>query len=226
MTEYKFIIEQIKAQGLLPLFFHKDTTTSISIMGALYNGGVRIIEYTNRGAEAAENFTRMRQLRDAELPSLLLAAGTVKTLHDAEIFIEAGADFIISPGLNEEVGRYCSAKGILWVPGCMTPSEIMRAEELGAQLIKLFPGNLLGPAFMNAIRELFPLLSFIPTGGVSLDSENLSQWFKSGVIAVGAGSTLINKSAMEAGKFEEIEEATASAMNLVMNTRAELFRNH
>lgn len=226
MTESRFIIEQIKAQGLLPLFFHKDSTTCISLMGALYNGGVRIVEYTNRGAEALANFTQMRQMRDAELPSLLLAAGTVKTQQDAENFIEAGADFIISPGLNEDVGRYCNAKGILWVPGCMTPSEIMKAEELGAQLIKLFPGSLLGPSFVTAIRELFPSLSFIPTGGVTLDKENLSAWFRSGVIGVGAGSTLISKSAIESGNFEEIEEATASAMNLVIDTRAEVFHNH
>lgn len=212
------VIARLKQQGLLPLFFHKDAQVCEGIVRALYDGGIRIIEFTNRGAEALDNFAHLRRVRDASMPGLLLAAGTIKTGEQAEDFIKAGADIIISPGLNEEVGSTVG-KNIPWVPGCMTPSEIMKAERAGAKLIKLFPGNLLGPGFMDAIRELFPELSFIPTGGVKMEKENLSAWFKSGVIAVGAGSTLLDKKAIERLDYDAIRNATTAALQLIAEAR-------
>lgn len=209
------ILETLKTQGLLPLYFHKDRETSVNILRSLYRAGVRVVEYTNRGAEALENFRHMKAVRDAELEGLWLGAGTIKTPKDAENFINAGTDFIIAPGLNEQVGRLAAERKMWWVPGCMTPSEIMKAEELGATLIKLFPGNLLGPAFLESIKELFPSLSFIPTGGVKLQKDNLDLWFKSGVIAVGAGSTLIDKAAVQLGDYTSIEKSAASALTLI-----------
>jgi 2-dehydro-3-deoxyphosphogluconate aldolase/(4S)-4-hydroxy-2-oxoglutarate aldolase len=191
----------------------------------LYNAGVRVIEYTNGGSQALENFRHLRTITNKELPGLLLGAGTIKTRENAIDFIDAGADFIISPGLNDEVGVYANSRNILWVPGCMTPSEIMKAEELNAPLIKLFPGNLLGPAFLSSIKELFPGPMFVPTGGVKLEEESLKAWFKSGVIAVGAGSTLINKE-YENGKFAVLEESTKKALALVNSVRSAMKREN
>src|SRR5687767_4655943 len=187
------IITIIKEQGLLPLYFHPDKKISVDILRALYRAGIRVVEYTNRGATAVENFRYMKSVVDKELEGMLLGAGTIKTEKHAHDFIDARADFLISPGWNKKVSKVAAGKNILWVPGCMTPTEIMKAEDAGAGLIKLFPGNLLGPAFVSAIKELFPDVLFIPTGGVKLEEENLTAWFNSGVCAVGAGSTLILK---------------------------------
>ena len=213
------IVDAIRNQGLLPLYFHKDSNTAINILQALFDAGVRVVEFTNRGDEALSNFRELVKTRDSKMPGLLLSAGTIKTRKDAEEYIDAGADFLISPGLNEEVGTVSNERNIFWVPGCMTPSEIMKAETLGATLVKIFPGNLLGPGFVQSIKELFPKLLFIPTGGVTLDTQNISSWFKSGVIAVGAGSTLINKQSVESGDFDSIRSGTAAALQLVQQSR-------
>lgn len=221
MDKKQQIINEISQQGLLPLYFHPDKEISANILRALYNAGIHVVEYTNRGTQALENFRYLRTFTNKELPGLLLGAGTIKTRDQANDFIDAGADFIISPGLNEEVGVFAHSRNILWVPGCMTPSEIMKAEELNAIMIKLFPGNLLGPAFLSSIKELFPGLLFVPTGGVKLDEENLRAWFKSGVVAVGAGSNLINKES-ENGKFSVLEASTKKALELVGSVRSAL----
>jgi 2-dehydro-3-deoxyphosphogluconate aldolase/(4S)-4-hydroxy-2-oxoglutarate aldolase len=208
-------VETLKKQGLLPLFFHRDKVVAANILRALYRSGVRVIEFTNRGAEALDNFSYLRQIRDKELHGLLLAAGTIKTKQHAQDFINEGADFIISPGFDKGVNEVAVKTDTFWVPGCMTPTEIMNAEESGATLIKLFPGNILGPVFLSAIKELFPGLQFIPTGGVLLEKENLTSWFKSGVMAVGAGSTLVNKAETDAGDFTSLENSARKALQLI-----------
>lgn len=219
MNNSNEIIGLIREQGLLPLYFHQDKNISVDIMRALYAAGVRVIEYTNRGAAALANFAYMKKITDAELPGLKLGAGTIKTKQHAVDFISAGADFIISPGLNEEVCQVGNQHKIFWIPGCMTPSEIMAAERHGALMIKLFPGSLLGPEFLSSIKELFPEILFIPTGGVKLEQQNLAAWFKSGVVAVGAGSTLIGKSAVESGDFDSLQQAAKNALRLVAAVR-------
>ena len=157
MAHSKEIMKNLTEKGLLPLYFHRDKDIATEILRALYRAGVRVVEFTNRGEEALGNFSHLRKIRDKEMPDLFLAAGTVKTRQHALAFIVEGADFIISPGFNEEVGKTADDKNTLWIPGCMTPSEIMKAEELGASVIKLFPGNLLGPGFHKRAvsRSLF-----------------------------------------------------------------------
>ena len=139
----------------------------------------------------------MRKVCNEELQGMYLGIGTIKNAEMAQTFIDAGADYLICPGLIEEVAEVADKINMLWVPGCMTPSEIIRAENMGAKMIKLFPGNILGPAFMSSIKELFPQLAFMPTGGVDLDKENIAGWFKAGVCAVGMGSKLVSKSLLE-----------------------------
>ena len=143
----------------------------------------------------------MRKLCDTELQGMYLGIGTIKNAGQAQAFIDAGADYIISPGLVEDAAEVADKNNLLWVPGCMTPTEIIRAEQLGAKFVKLFPGNILGSAFLQAIKELFPDILFMPTGGVDLDKDNIAGWFKAGVAAVGMGSKLISKPLLEAKRL-------------------------
>jgi len=213
------IISIIKEQGLLPLYFHQDKEISVNILRALYRAGVRVVEYTNRGTAALENFRYMKNVALKEMKGMLLAAGTIKTEKHAVDFIEAGADFLVSPGWNKKVSKMASSQNVLWVPGCMTPTEIMKAEDAGAELIKLFPGNLLGPGFVSAIKELFPNVLFIPTGGVKLEEDNLKAWFTSGVCAVGAGSTLIDRKSIEEGDYASLESKARNAIDMIRSIR-------
>jgi 2-dehydro-3-deoxyphosphogluconate aldolase/(4S)-4-hydroxy-2-oxoglutarate aldolase len=214
------ILNRIITQGVLPLYFHPDPEVSVGVLKALYAAGIRAVEYTNRGEAALANFEALKEVRDNELPELLLGIGTIKRKKEAKAFIKAGADYIISPGMIEEVAETANKEEILWIPGCMTPSEIIKAEEAGAKFVKLFPGSLLGPGFVSAVRELFPEVLFMPTGGVEVSKENLSAWFKSGVVAVGMGSKLITKEIMEHKDYALLTIKTQEALALVNKVRS------
>ncbi|MBS1598271.1 MAG: bifunctional 4-hydroxy-2-oxoglutarate aldolase/2-dehydro-3-deoxy-phosphogluconate aldolase [Bacteroidetes bacterium] len=209
------IISVIKQQGLMPLYFHASAEVSIDVLKALYEGGCRVIEYTNRGKEALKNFEQLKKISDASMQGMYLGAGTIKDGSSAIAFINAGADFLVSPGLAEDVFDATYSDKILWIPGCMTITEIMKAEQFGIELIKLFPGSLLGPSYVQAIREIFPNLLFMPTGGVELEKENLSAWFKAGVCAVGMGSKLISKETLEKKEYEKISALAKQALGMI-----------
>jgi 2-dehydro-3-deoxyphosphogluconate aldolase/(4S)-4-hydroxy-2-oxoglutarate aldolase len=219
MNKKEELLALIPKQGILPLFFNKDADVSINILKALYAAGIRTVEYTNRGEAALKNFGKMKEVCNAELKGMYLGIGTIKDANSAKAFIDAGADYIISPGLVEDAVKVAEQHNMLWVPGCMTPTEIIRAEQLGAKVIKLFPGNILGTGFLTAIKELFPNLMFMPTGGVDVDKENLSGWFKAGVSAVGMGSKLISKPLMEAKDYGKIESLTKEVMTTIETVR-------
>ncbi|MEO6707358.1 MAG: bifunctional 4-hydroxy-2-oxoglutarate aldolase/2-dehydro-3-deoxy-phosphogluconate aldolase, partial [Ginsengibacter sp.] len=197
MNKKEKLLALIPEQGILPLYFYKDTEVSLEVLRALYRAGIRTVEYTNRGEAALQNFKKMREVCNNELEGMYLGIGTIKNGDMAQTFIDAGTDFIICPGLIDEVAQVADKNNMLWVPGCMTPSEIIHAENLGAKMIKLFPGNILGPQFMSAIKALFPDLLFMPTGGVDLNRDNIAGWFKAGVCAVGMGSKLVSKPLLE-----------------------------
>jgi len=199
-------------QGMLPLYFNADEQVTLDILKAVYKAGVKAIEYTNRGDAALHNFTSMVALRNAVMPGLLLGVGTIKNLQQANDYLAAGADFLVSPGFVPEVAALCVSKDIFYAPGCMTPSEIIAAENAGIVFIKLFPGNMLGPEFLSSIKDIFPKLKFMPTGGVDTTKENIEAWFKAGVCAVGMGSKLISKKLMEAKDYETIEKTTAEVL--------------
>ena len=219
MSKKAELLKLIPEQGILPLYYFKDEETSVEILKALYNAGIRAVEYTNRGEAALNNFIRMRKIIDNELKGMYLGIGTIKDGAMAQTFIDAGADYIICPGLVESVAVVADKHDMLWVPGCMTPSEIIKAETLGAKMIKLFPGNILGPGFMSTIKELFPNLLFMPTGGVELDRGNIESWFKAGVCAVGMGSKLISKDVMENKKYTELTFSTREALEIISSLR-------
>ena len=172
-SESKAIFEKIKAQGILPLYFHQKREVSLSALQALYEAGIRVVEYTNRGETALENFKAMLALKKASMPDLLLGIGTIKNEAQAEAYHKAGADFLISPCFYQPISDYVQKHNITWIPGCMSASEINLAEQNGVGFVKLFPGNLLGPGFVSAVKPLFPDLLFMPTGGVTLEAETL-----------------------------------------------------
>lgn len=220
MDKKSEILKLIPEQGVLPLYFYKDTEVSVAVLKALYNAGIRAVEYTNRGEAALKNFAAMRAVCDTELKGMYLGVGTIKNADSARAFIDAGADYLISPGLVEDAVAVADQHKILWVPGCMTPTEIIRAEQLGAKMVKLFPGNILGPGFMSAIKELFPNLLFMPTGGVEMDKGNISGWFKAGVCAVGMGSKLITKQLLENKDYEAITSTTKDVLEIIKDVKA------
>lgn len=218
MDKRTAIIKSLKEQGMLPLFYHPEAATCVALMQHLYNAGIRLIEFTNRGDHAFENFKRMRAEAE-KLEGLHIGIGTIKDAYTAEKYIEEGADFLISPALAEDVYDAAYSNKTLWIPGCMTPTEILKAETLGINLVKLFPGNVLGPGYVSAIKDLFPEMMFMPTGGVETTKENLSEWFASGVVAVGMGSKLISKQLLEEKNYEAIQQATAEVLSTIKSLK-------
>jgi 2-dehydro-3-deoxyphosphogluconate aldolase / (4S)-4-hydroxy-2-oxoglutarate aldolase len=212
--------DAIVAQGILPLYFNADETVSIEVLRAIYRAGIKAVEYTNRGEAALANFKKMVQVRNAEMQGLLLGIGTIKNLKQAEDYIAAGADFLVSPGFVPEVASYATGKNIFYAPGCMTPTEIIAAENAGIKFIKLFPGNMLGPDFLSGIKDIFPKLLFMPTGGVDTTKESIQGWYKAGVSAVGMGSKLISKKLMEAKDYATIEKDTKSVLEIIKEVKA------
>jgi 2-dehydro-3-deoxyphosphogluconate aldolase/(4S)-4-hydroxy-2-oxoglutarate aldolase len=219
MSKKEEVLKVIPEQGILPLYFNKDAQVSVDLLKALYSAGIRAVEYTNRGEAALENFKKMREVIDAEMPGMYLGVGTIKDAASAQAFIDAGADYIISPGLVDDVAEVSDKNGMLWVPGCMTPTEIIKAEKMGAKFVKLFPGNILGPSFLSGIKELFPNLLFMPTGGVDLGRDNIQGWFKAGVCAVGMGSKLVTKDIMENKKYDELVTLTKEVIETIKSVR-------
>lgn len=220
MEKKDAILALIPQQGILPLYFYKDTRVSIEVLKALYSAGIRAVEYTNRGEAALQNFKEMRKVCDTELKGMYLGIGTIKNGEMAQTFIDAGTDYIICPGLVASVAAVADKNKMLWVPGCMTPSEIIQAETLGAKMIKLFPGNILGPGFLSAIKEIFPGLLFMPTGGVELDKDNIAGWFKAGVCAVGMGSKLITKQLLETENYTQISQDTEKVLAIIQSIKS------
>jgi len=215
MSKTQQISDAIVKQGMLPLYFNSSEEVSLDVLKAIYRAGVKAVEYTNRGDAALANFKKMVALRNAEMPGLLLGVGTIKNMQHASDYMSAGADFLVSPGFVPDVAAYCVSNDIFYAPGCMTPSEIIAAENTGIKFIKLFPGNMLGPEFLTTIKDIFPKLLFMPTGGVDTTKENIEGWFKAGVCAVGMGSKLISKKLMEAKDYGTIETETKKVLELI-----------
>ena len=219
MTTKEQATQAITDQGILPLYFNADETVSIEVLRAIYKAGIKAVEYTNRGEAALNNFKKMVALRNSEMPGLLLGIGTIKNLEQAENYTKEGADFLVSPGFVMEVVSYANSKNMLYAPGCMTPTEIIAAENADVKFIKLFPGDMLGSKFLTTIKEIFPKLLFMPTGGVDTTKENIEGWFKAGVVAVGMGSKLISKQLMEAKDYATIESETKKVLELIQSIK-------
>ena len=214
MNDKKIILQAILGQGILPLFYWESPSVCLKVVQTLYRAGVRAVEYTNRGAAALDNFGMLKKTLVAESPDLYLGIGTIKSAKEAEAFVRAGADFIVAPIVNPEVAAIADSAGLLWIPGCMTPTEIYRAQDLKAAVIKIFPANILGQEFMSSIRELFQDQLFIPTGGVEIDEDNIRSWVRAGVCAVGLGSRLISKEILRTENYDLLFNKTLEALKI------------
>jgi 2-dehydro-3-deoxyphosphogluconate aldolase/(4S)-4-hydroxy-2-oxoglutarate aldolase len=219
MEREQQIITQIKNAALLPLFYHDEEKVCADIVSSLYDSGIRCIEFTNRGEKALKNFGQLIRHRDADMKDLLLATGTIKTAEDAKQFIGAGADFLISPFFDAAVCDEAYMQKIFWIPGCMTPSEVHVAEQAGCTMIKLFPGNVLGPGFVEAILPLFPDLDFVVTGGVDATEENIKSWFNAGAAGVGLGSKLISKDVLQKKDFAALREKAKEVISIIQKIK-------
>jgi 2-dehydro-3-deoxyphosphogluconate aldolase / (4S)-4-hydroxy-2-oxoglutarate aldolase len=217
MRKKEAALQALLNQKMLPLFYHESAETSIRILEALFNAGIRTVEYTNRGEKALSNFRLIKKAAETNMPGMLLGIGTIKNKEQALQFIEAEADYIVSPSINKKVAAVAREGELLWIPGCMTPTELAAAERAGASIVKIFPGNVLGPAFVSAVKEVFPGLMFMPTGGVDLTEVSLRSWFDVGVSAVGMGSKLISKSLVEKQDYQTIQDSTKRALELIQN---------
>jgi 2-dehydro-3-deoxyphosphogluconate aldolase/(4S)-4-hydroxy-2-oxoglutarate aldolase len=219
MKNIQQVTDIIVQQGVLPLYFNADETISIEVLKAIYKAGIKAVEYTHRGDAALNNFKALVQLRNLEMPDLLLGIGTIKNLNQAKEYLQAGADFIISPGFVLEIASYTLSNDIFYGPGCMTPSDIIAAENAGIRFVKLFPGNILGIEFLNTIKDVFPNLLFMPTGGVDATKESIEAWYKAGVCAVGMGSKLISTTLMDQKDYQSIENNTIVVLNLIQTIK-------
>ncbi|HTD41674.1 MAG TPA: hypothetical protein VK671_13690 [Mucilaginibacter sp.] len=219
MKEKQTVLDSILKQGMLPLFFYEDAEVSADIMRTLYRAGVRVMEYTNRAKEAFDNFVVLKSVQEAEMPDLFLGIGTVKTEEDAISYINVGADFIVAPTINPAIADIVNEQGGLYIPGCMTPTEIHLAQQHHAALIKIFPANVLGPGFISAVSDVFRGQLFIPTGGVELNYENINGWFKAGVCAVGMGSKLITKEILWNKHYDQLYDNTVTTLKLIQSAR-------
>ena len=204
----------------MPLYYHPDETTSIRVLETLYESGIRVVEYTNRGKLALKNFKSLKKLAGKKFKDLILGLGTVLDSKTVSKGIEAGAEFLVSPGYSEIIYKACLEQNIFWIPGCMTPSDLIQARESGISLVKLFPGNAIGPGFVKSVKEVFPDLLFMPTGGVN--NENLQDWFRAGVSAVGIGSNLITKFIMENNEFDFLKTNTKELILQIAAIRSSL----
>ena len=190
MLSSQEVIARTLAAPLVPVFYHADAAYAQAVVRACYAGGVRVFEFTNRGAQAFEVFRELAKLTATDCPKLVLGIGTIYTAAEAERFIAAGAAFVVQPVTTAEVAAACRSYDVAWVPGAMTPNEIYNATQLGAQLVKIFPGNLVGPDYIKALRGPMPTTKLMVTGGVEPTEASLTEWFGAGVNVVGVGSQL------------------------------------
>ena len=213
------VAQMMKETGLVPLFFNNDIDISKQVLKACYDGGARLLEFTARGDFAHEVFGELTKYALKELPGMIMGVGSVTDAAAASFYMALGANFIVTPVLREDIAIVCNRRKVLWSPGCGTLTEITRAEELGCELVKLFPGDIYGPKFVKGIKGPQPWTSIMPTGGVSPTLENLTRWFDAGVTCVGMGSQLISKEILANKDYAKLEQDVKSALALIKKIR-------
>jgi len=202
--------------GMVPLFYFGDWGKAVKATKAVYDGGCRVIEFTNRGEMALDVFKKIVELQKNEYPEMVIGVGSIIDALSAVNFIKEGADFIVGPTFDKEVAEICNKKDILYIPGASTPTEIANSYKSGSEIIKIFPASSLGgPGFIKAILGPMPWLKLMVTGGVKADQDEIKKWFEAGVVCVGLGSDLINKSIIEKEKFNIITDKVAKILKAI-----------
>jgi len=209
------VAQTMESTGLVPLFYDSDVELSKQLVKACYDGGARLLEFTHRGDFAHEVFRELSLYCNAELPEMILGVGSITDAASASIYMSLGANFIVTPLFREDVAIVCNRRKVLWSPGCGSIREIAKAEELGCEVVKLFPGGIYGPGMIKAIKAPQPWTSIMPTGGVSMDEENLKGWFEAGATCVGIGSKLFTKDIVLGRKFEQLTENVQTALAII-----------
>tara|TARA_R110000868_G_scaffold215509_1_gene465655 strand:- start:1009 stop:1677 length:669 start_codon:yes stop_codon:yes gene_type:complete len=209
----------MKETGMVPLFYHSDIALGKKVLKACYNGGARLMEFTARGDFAFEVFSALNKFAVKELPGMILGVGSITDAAAASLYMQMGANFIITPSLREDIAIACNRRKVLWSPGCGSLTEINNAEELGCEIVKLFPGSTYGPSFVKAIKGPQPWTSIMPTGGVTTEVSNLKAWFDAGVTCVGLGSQLISKKILTNGDFDGLENTVRATLGSIIKLR-------
>jgi 2-dehydro-3-deoxyphosphogluconate aldolase/(4S)-4-hydroxy-2-oxoglutarate aldolase len=214
------VINTILSTGMLPLFYNGEVGTAVELVSACARGGALTVEFTNRGELAYPVFTELvKHFANAD-PAVILGIGSIVDAPTAALFIAAGANFIVGPSLNPEIARLCNRRKILYMPGCATENEISNAEELGAEICKIFPGESAGgPGFVKAVMAPCPWHRLLPTGGVDATEASIGEWIKAGAAAVGMGSKLISQAAVKEKDYDDIAKKTAQCVAWVKSAR-------
>lgn len=213
------VASQMKENGMVPLFFHSDIEVSKKVLKACYDGGSRLMEFTSRGDFAFEVFGALNKYALAELPGMMLGVGSVTDAAAASLYMQLGANFIVTPVFREDIAIACNRRKVLWSPGCGTLTEIARAEELGCEIVKLFPGDIYGPEFIKALKGPCPWTSIMPTGGVLPTVESLTSWIGAGAFCVGLGSQLISKEILDNNDFDGLKTKVSQVLEIIKNIK-------
>ncbi len=209
----------MKETGMVPLFYHPDIELGKKILQACYDGGARLMEFTARGDFAFEVFSELNKYAIKNLPGMIMGVGSITDAAAASYYMQIGANFIVTPSLREDIAIVCNRRKVLWSPGCGSLTEINKAEEMGCEIVKLFPGDLYGPGFVKAIKGPQPWTSVMPTGGVSTDEANLKAWFDAGVTCVGMGSKLISKEILANKDYPGLEALVKETLTKIKRLR-------
>jgi 2-dehydro-3-deoxyphosphogluconate aldolase/(4S)-4-hydroxy-2-oxoglutarate aldolase len=209
------VAQAMKDTGMIPLFFSTDVNLNKNILKACYDGGARLMEFTSRGDFAHEIFAELTKYAIKKLPGMIMGVGSVTDAAAASMYMQLGANFIVTPVLREDIAIVCNRRKVLWSPGCGTLTEIARAEELGCEIVKLFPADLYGPEFIKNIKGPQPWTSIMPTGGVDPSAESLKSWFQAGATCVGIGSQLISKDIIATKNYAELTKRVKEVLEII-----------
>ncbi len=210
MNTQKFI-EKVTTHKIVPVFYHADPDVVLQTVAAAYRAGVRIFEFVNRGENALETF-KMLVNEQHHFPDLTLGIGTIYTAQTAHLFIDAGAQFIVSPCFVEDVANICNKLDIIYLPGIATITEAFTASKSGCKVVKIFPASVIGYAFAKALKSVLPQLYMMPTGGIEPTKEDMLAWIQAGVICIGMGSQLFDTEKIKSGNFNELSDDIARAV--------------
>ena len=213
------VITEMHNSGMIPLFYDPDIEISKNIVQACYLGGARLLEFTHRGDFAHEVFRELIRFVNESLPGMIIGVGSMTDAASASHYLMNGANFIVTPVFREDIAIVCNRRKVLWSPGCGSLTEIAKAEEMGAEIVKLFPGNIYGPEFVKAIKGPQPWTSIMPTGGVTTEKENLKAWFDAGVSCVGLGSKLISKELVKNQDYDQISNTIKKTLALIQTLK-------